>query len=389
MNVDPVQGGHSLRRSGFTVAETVVATLLVGGLCVVALDTAGAAISASVRVADETRATLLAQELLSEILLQEYADPDLPTTTLGPDPGESGGARLNWDDVDDYNGWSAFPPENRYGTKHTELANWKRTVSVDWVTGSDLSVVSNVETNIKRIIVAVEHNEVELAKLTALKTVGLPPPDPVSNILLVVTDVMKPGVNETARQTLIESWGFTVTLIADSAPATDFQTASAGAVAAYVSTDISAINLGTKLSSTTIGVVNENADLADEFGFCSKVATASSTDIVTVDDIHYITSPFVAWSATTIYTSSQPVFILNGTIASGLTPLGGLRQGALVVYSFSAMDIGVLGFDNVAVAGRRVMLPWGGTGFDFSLLNATGQTMMKRSIEWAGGLSTP
>lgn len=376
----------SRRRRAFSLAETVMATFLVGGLCVVALDTAGAAVSSSARVADGSRASLLAQELMSEILLQDYWDPDGPTTTIGTDSGESGGARSNYDDVDDYDGWSAFPPENQDGTKHTEVSQWRRKVRVVWIDPANFSVVKSTETNIKRITVTVECDGLPLAELTALKSIGLPPPSAGPIVLLVVTDVAAPGANETARQTLIESWGFSVELIAANAPPGEFQTAIADAVAAYVSTDISATDLGTKLSGATIGVVNEHWDLVDEFGFCSTVASKSSTLVVTVDDVHYITSTFVAWSQTTIYTSSQPVFLVNGTIAPDLTSLGGLPQGPSVMISFSALETGALGFNNAAIPGRRVLLPWGLAGFDFSALNADGQTMMQRSIEWAGGL---
>lgn len=380
---------HASRRGAFSLAETVMATFLVAGLCVVALDTVGTARSSEAQVADRSRASLLAQELMSEVLLLDYQDPDMATTTLGLDAGESGGTRLDWDDVDDYDGWSASPPESRDGTEYVQYANCGRTVSVNWVKPSDLRMKVGSESKIKVITVTVACGGLPLAVLTGVKSIGLPLPNPLPGVLLVVGNTASPGANESARQTLIESWGFAVNLIAASAPSGEFQTATAGAVAAYVSTDVSSTILGTKLRSATIGVVNEHADLMDEFGFCSNVATDSSAVVVIVDNTHYITSPFVAWLQTTIYTSSQPVWLLNGKIAPDPIFLGGLPQGPLTVLSFSALDTGSLGHDDMVVAGRRVALPWGRTGFDFTALNADGQTLMRRSIEWAAGLDTP
>ncbi len=43
---------------------------------------------------------------------------------------------------------------------------------------------------------------------------------------------------------------------------------------------------------------------------------------------------------------------------------------------------------NIA-AGRRVQLPWGANNLDVTTLTAEGQTIMRRSLEWAGGLGTP
>ena len=37
--------------------------------------------------------------------------------------------------------------------------------------------------------------------------------------------------------------------------------------------------------------------------------------------------------------------------------------------------------------GRRVILPWGGNDFDVNHLNDDGRTILRRSLEWAGGLA--
>jgi hypothetical protein len=51
--------------------------------------------------------------------------------------------------------------------------------------------------------------------------------------------------------------------------------------------------------------------------------------------------------------------------------------------TFAVFERGDTTCTATTVAGRRVFLPWGNTGVDITTLNASGQTIMKRSIEWA------
>ncbi len=160
---------HSGLRPGFTMVEAVMSVLLVGMLMVAAMNTLGATATAQYKNAERSRAVLLAEDLMSEILGQNYEEP-VDTIQFGRESGESGGDRTNWDDVDDYDGLSHSPPEYPDGTDMPDLGTWERKVEVKWVNPFDLSSISGSETGVKQIVVVVEHNAAPVFLLTAFRS---------------------------------------------------------------------------------------------------------------------------------------------------------------------------------------------------------------------------
>ena len=76
-----------VRGAGFTLVEAAISIVLVSVMLVAALNTVGAAKLGQQKTAARGRAHLLAQELMSEIMRQDYADPqDIGTIDLR-DPG--------------------------------------------------------------------------------------------------------------------------------------------------------------------------------------------------------------------------------------------------------------------------------------------------------------
>ena len=74
---------HQQRRHiGITMLEVVVSTFLVGVLLVTSLTTLGIATRAGTSSSRRAQAVLLASDLIDEILLQGYLEPDL-TPTFG------------------------------------------------------------------------------------------------------------------------------------------------------------------------------------------------------------------------------------------------------------------------------------------------------------------
>ncbi len=171
MHVDPVRIGTRWRQPAFSLAETAVSILLVGGVVVVALNTVGASVSGREFTRSRGRGDLLAHHLMSEILRQSYQEPD-DTPTMGRETGEGGGVRSTYDDVDDYDGWAASPPEDKDGITLSDLAEWERSVAVQFVDPSSLSTVRATETGVKRITVTVRRDGVDKAALTAIKTIA-------------------------------------------------------------------------------------------------------------------------------------------------------------------------------------------------------------------------
>ena len=147
----------------------MISVVIVGGLLVVALRTAGASRYGQYKTGQRQRGLLLAQELMTEILNQEYVEP-VDVARFGPETNEGGINRVIYDDVDDYHGWTASPPQQKNGTVESSLTGWTRTVQVRYVTEDDYSVTSAADTGAKRIEVEVVHNGLPVAQLWAVRT---------------------------------------------------------------------------------------------------------------------------------------------------------------------------------------------------------------------------
>jgi MSHA pilin protein MshD len=160
----------SLRaRRGLSLVETVVSCALVGVLLVAAMRSVGASVFSQYRTAERGTGRLLADGLMAEILAKNYKDPG-STPQLGRESGESSTSKANYNDVDDYRDWSESPPQFADGTAMPDLADWRRTVAVDWVDPLDLSETKLWDTGAKRITVTVQHNGVVVATRIAIRT---------------------------------------------------------------------------------------------------------------------------------------------------------------------------------------------------------------------------
>jgi len=164
------------RKGGFTLAEAVVSVVIVAVLLVAALSTLGASRLGQYRTCQLTQAQCLAQELLAEILRQDYSDPD-GWARFGAEPDEDPDCRSDFDDVDDYHGWVASPPQEKDGAVLPDLAGWERRVVVEWVHPWDTDSPIGWDAGVKRVTVSVRDNEAKIASAVALRTCGLPTED--------------------------------------------------------------------------------------------------------------------------------------------------------------------------------------------------------------------
>jgi Tfp pilus assembly protein PilX len=214
---------------------------------------------------------------------------------------------------------------------------------------------------------------------------GAGDPAPPQRVLLVVVDPAVLTAQEAAKQALMESWGYTVNLIDESASQGEFDDAVTTADVAYVAEDIASGALGTKLRGATIGVVIEEEKITDEFGISSGETTFAESSIEVTDNTHYITAPF-GLGAVTFASSAQPVGGRGGTLAPGLAVLA-LRPSS-TTSMLDVIETGGVLVDTGTAAGRRVKLPWGGNDFDINSLTDDGRTVLQRSLEWGAGANT-
>jgi type II secretory pathway pseudopilin PulG len=134
-----------------TLVEAVIAMVIVGVMLVAALSAVGSSARAKRSQSERCLGAHLARDLMAEALQASYHDPD-GAAALGPDATEPHGVRRAWDDVDDYHGWSASPPQSSDGTALGWAEGWTREVAVEWVRPSDLAACGSDE-GLKRITV--------------------------------------------------------------------------------------------------------------------------------------------------------------------------------------------------------------------------------------------
>lgn len=160
---------RGLRGRAFTMVEAVISLVIVAVMLVAALTTVGAAKLGQYKTSQRSRGQLLAEALMAEILQQNYKEPT-DTPVFGCESGESATSRANYDDVDDYNGWSSSPPLYKDGTQMSEFTGWRRSVTVEWVNPTNPAEVKLQETNAKRITVTVLYQNMQVARLVAIRT---------------------------------------------------------------------------------------------------------------------------------------------------------------------------------------------------------------------------
>ena len=203
---------------------------------------------------------------------------------------------------------------------------------------------------------------------------------PTVNLLMVVVDPNNLTTQEAAKKTLLESWDYTVNLIDESDNQTAFDDAVAVNKVVFITEDVQASTVNTKLVNATIGVVTEEANLADEFGFSETIFWGSGTTIKT-EGTHYIVEPLSA-GIFTVLTTSESFAGLTGARAPDLQIVAETPAGI----GPATLDSGAALINGGVSAGRRVFLPWGGNNMDVNHLSDDGLTIFKRSLEWGTGL---
>lgn len=156
-------------RTALTLAEAIVCLAIVSVMLVASLSSVSAAKVVHRRTADREQAFELARELLNEVLAQSYQEP-VTTPTFGSESGESAGSRANFDDVDDFTGWVASPPQDRDGTIRGDLAGWTERITVERVRPTAPDTVQSSESGVKRITVEIERYGITMARLRALRS---------------------------------------------------------------------------------------------------------------------------------------------------------------------------------------------------------------------------
>ena len=207
-----------------------------------------------------------------------------------------------------------------------------------------------------------------------------------ARVMLAVSNGGSPHTQDLARKAQLEAWGYEVAVIDDGASISTYDATISTVQAAYISEKCSSGSVNTKLRDASIGVVNDEPYLNNEFKVSSSNGSGTTgTQIDIVNNAHYITQPF-SIGLLTITSVSQENTQITGTLASGLTTLA--ERPSSSTPTLAVLDYGAGLYGGGTAAGRRVTLPWGrsdSSNFDFANLTDDALTIMKRSLEWATG----
>lgn len=141
---------------GLSLVEVVISTLLVGLLAVEAMRSVGAVFQSRAATAKGLDGIGLSHHLISEVVQSHYEDPD-ETPAFGREPGEAQtlSNRADFDDVDDYHGWSSTSLQLEDGTPIAGYAGWRRDVTITFADPDNPTGNSSSDLDLKRITVTV------------------------------------------------------------------------------------------------------------------------------------------------------------------------------------------------------------------------------------------
>ena len=189
--------------------------------------------------------------------------------------------------------------------------------------------------------------------------------------------------NDSAKKTLFESWGWTVTAV-DGTNTSALTTAAAANDVLFLS-DTAGGGSAT-VRGLDIGVVNETFTAWPTllYSGSSNEDWASDTTIDIVDNTHYITSPFSTGSLT-VHTTADDVNYWQSNLQalpSGVTALADSPTSTQHETILVADTGGSLYSANTAV-NRRVWFP--SDAADPANFTTDYETLLERSLDWAAG----
>lgn len=159
-------------RLGLSLIEVTISVVIVAVMMVAALTTVSGVMHARQVSQNRQVARTLAETLMAEIMSKEYQDPDTVGESFGQETGEAAtGNRSLFDDVDDYDGWSANPPQWSDGVVVPNRQDWTRSVDVFCTSPADLNMElpNSWDFGLKRITVTVSYGGEEMVTLVAIR----------------------------------------------------------------------------------------------------------------------------------------------------------------------------------------------------------------------------
>ncbi|MBN2211273.1 MAG: type II secretion system protein [Sedimentisphaerales bacterium] len=148
---------------GFSYVEVLFAAVLLAVLFTAGMTLYGNLGRAGQDTIDQDLAAELALEMIKEIKVHPYVDPQFPDDGIGRLESPP---RKNFDDVDDYDEWTATPPQNPEGEELSRYTGLTRTVTVEHVSPANFEQVlgDDNDQGVKRVTITIKRGEREIAR---------------------------------------------------------------------------------------------------------------------------------------------------------------------------------------------------------------------------------
>lgn len=206
-----------------------------------------------------------------------------------------------------------------------------------------------------------------------------------TNLVLVVANASSPSAYDLTRKSLAEGWGYTVTLLDDSASQALYDAAAATASVFWIAESSFSGAVNTKLRTCSVGVMFEERLLTGDFGLTSSESLDSrySTSMNVIDNSHAI-STGLSTGSVAFATSAVTFGASDAARAAGVDAL--VSDGGSEIMVMAAETGATLTF-GAAPARRSTFLLE--DSFDISKLNAAGLTLLRATVDWAAESATP
>lgn len=159
-------------RRAFTLVEVILTILIVGVGLVASMRALPVLLQVSQATSDHMTAQQLATDLLAEIAMLPYEDPD-GAAVFGREPGEAAHNRADFDDIDDYNGWKASPPQTKDGQAESDCDGYVRSVIVQSTNANNFNQIEGDSVSKpKRITITVSRTGMPPIVITTVRLQG-------------------------------------------------------------------------------------------------------------------------------------------------------------------------------------------------------------------------
>jgi hypothetical protein len=203
-------------------------------------------------------------------------------------------------------------------------------------------------------------------------------PQSKGNVLMIAGNGLTPDPNDAYKQGLLESWGYTVSVLDDGAEPTSYTAAFSLNDVIYISGSVDSNVMYEGINNAPIAIAYEAGTLNSKLGISQSYTKPVGNSIEITDTSHYITSPFAS-GPLTIYDASMGGLTLNGLTAPDLQNLAAWGSVAGLV----TLETGATDSTGGTIAARRVMLPFGTDNrIDWHHVNDSGLLILQRALDW-------